>query len=244
MLFHDIKTLIKKLIISRGYELRKAHPAAYLGVKEFSVFELAIKELYSRKGQGMTFVEIGANDGVDNDPIRPYIDKYGLRGILVEPQPLVFERLKKNYLGVDSVKFENCAISSSSGSLKLYYAEVDEHDQNFAFTLASSNRKAIESYAKKCRGSVVELVVPCVTPETLLKKHGFSKVDILQIDTEGMDFEILKSFNLKDVSPSIIHYESGQLTPSEQEKSYRYLNQQGYEVLTQGGDTIALPASL
>jgi FkbM family methyltransferase len=243
MLFHKIKTLIKKFAVDNGYELRKAHPEAYKGVKILSVLDLALRELTARKGGGMTFIEIGANDGVDFDPLRPYIERYGLRGLLVEPQPSVFERLKLNYTGVTTVSFENCAIGSEEGTLKLYYAKVDGEKQDFATTLASSKRAAIDSYARSVGGTVVELVVPCVTPRTLLAKHGFTQIDILQIDTEGMDFEILKAFDLKAVAPSIIHYESGQLPPVEQEKSYRYLSEQGYEVITQEGDTVAIPAS-
>lgn len=225
-----------------GYEIRKAHPESYHGVKVLSVLDLALRELAKRKGGRMTFVEIGANDGVDFDPLRPYIDQYEMTGVLVEPQPSVFIRLQENYKSAANVSFENCAIGSAEGTLDLYYAEVDgAEQQTFANTLASSNRSAIESYAKSVGGKVAEIKVPCITPTTLLSKHGLTQIDILQIDTEGMDFEILKAFDLKTVKPSIIHYESGQLTPQEQEKSYRYLTGKGYEVLTQEGDTIAIP---
>lgn len=240
-MFHKIKSLIQKTALRSGYEVRKAHPEAYSGVKVISMLELALKELAGRKGGGMTFVEIGANDGLEFDPLRPFIEKYELRGILVEPQPSVFERLKKNYEGIPNVILENCAIGSTEGSLNLYYAEVDAKQQNFATTLASANRKAIERYAASVGGTVVGIEVPCLKPEKLLKKHHMEQVDILQIDTEGMDFEILKAFDLKAVAPSIIHYESGQLSPGEQEKSYRYLSGQGFAVLTHEGDTLALP---
>jgi methyltransferase, FkbM family len=241
MFSHRLRKWIKSTSLRAGYEVRKAHPESYEGVKILSVLDLALRELLSRKGGGMTFVEIGANDGIDFDPLRPYIERYALRGVLVEPQPSVFERLKRNYEGIPSVTFENCAIGSTEGNLSLYYAQVDEKEQNFATTLASSNRSAIENYAKSVGGRVMEINVPCITPAALLKKHGFTQIDILQIDTEGMDFEILKAFDLERVRPEIIHYESGQLAPQEQEKSYRYLTGKGYEVLTQEGDTIAIP---
>lgn len=243
MLSYKLKSWIKETLIRTGHEVRKAHPESYNGVKVLRVLDLALRELSLRKGSGLTFVEIGANDGVDFDPLRPYIEKYSMRGVLVEPQPSVFERLKANYSNVSWVSFENCAIGGSEGTLELFYAEVDGSEKNFATTLASSNRSAIESYADSIGGRIVKLDVPCITPETLLSKHNLQNVDIIQIDTEGMDFEILKAFNLELVRPSIIHYESGQLSPKEQEASYRYLTAQGYEVLTQEGDTIALPVT-
>ncbi len=42
----------------------------------------------------VTFVQIGANDGVWNDPIEPYLRGEKWRGVLVEPVPYVFARLK------------------------------------------------------------------------------------------------------------------------------------------------------
>lgn len=242
MLLRKLKCLLQGLALERGYEIRKAHPEAYEGVRTLQPFTLALAELVARKGESLTFVEIGANDGVEGDFLRPHIERLGLRGILVEPQPSVFARLKRNYEGIPNVSFENCAIGSLETDLSLYYVEVEGEDKEYATTLATSNRSALEGYARETGGKIVELSVPCIRPSTLLKKHGFGRIDILQIDTEGMDFEILKSFDLGSASPEIIHYESGQMKPAEQLESYRYLTENGYQMITHGGDTLAIPA--
>ena len=36
---------------------------------------------------GFYFLDIGANDGVTNDPIFPFIEERGWRGLAVEPDP-------------------------------------------------------------------------------------------------------------------------------------------------------------
>lgn len=60
------------------------------------------------------FVNIGANDGVVNDPIYPFIERYGWRGIAVEPVPHVFERLCTNYRSLPGVVLEQVAISEEA----------------------------------------------------------------------------------------------------------------------------------
>lgn len=242
MFFNKIKSTLQSLALRKGYEIRKAHPTAYKGVRNLDPFALALRELIGRKGDKITFVEIGANDGIDGDFLRPHIEALGMRGILVEPQPAVFERLRKNYEGIANVSFENCAISAVESELTLFCVEVGGQELEFASTLATSNRAAVESYALETNGKIVELKVPSITPRTLLAKHGFEQVDIIQIDTEGMDFEILKSFDLVTTAPEIIHYESGQMKPAEQEESYRYLSERGFQVITCLGDTLAIPA--
>ncbi len=57
------------------------------------------------------FVNVGANDGILNDPIHPFIAKYGWRGIAIEPVPHVFEQLVANYRDLTGVVLERVAIA-------------------------------------------------------------------------------------------------------------------------------------
>ena len=52
---------------------------------------------FSRIPDDFFFVQIGANDGINHDPLHEYVTKYNLSGLVVEPQPDVFELLRKNY---------------------------------------------------------------------------------------------------------------------------------------------------
>src|SRR5438093_1498023 len=49
------------------------------------------------------FIEIGSNDGEHDDHLRPFILSRPWSGIMVEPVPYVFERLRRNYGGVDRI---------------------------------------------------------------------------------------------------------------------------------------------
>jgi FkbM family methyltransferase len=62
------------------------------------------------------FVNVGANDGVMNDPIYPFVVKHGWRGIAIEPVPHVFAQLAVNYRNLPGVALEQVAIAESSRS--------------------------------------------------------------------------------------------------------------------------------
>src|ERR1700722_3021383 len=90
-----------------GYEIRKAPLPNY---ESAHIFDLAIHYLLVSRGVNLTFIEVGANDGRFGDPLRQYILKYQWKGVLVEPQPDIFERLKANYAGLNNrISFENVA---------------------------------------------------------------------------------------------------------------------------------------
>ena len=67
-------------------------------------------------GRRVTFLQVGASDGLRWDPIRSFIVRDAWDGILVEPLPSVFDLLQSNYGYVKKSKlvFVNAAISSSS----------------------------------------------------------------------------------------------------------------------------------
>src|SRR5438874_176614 len=93
------------------------------------------KWLYSRLPQGLhdtptswleshfggerevTFIQVGAYDGVAGDPMRPLVLAHPKwQGALIEPMPAAFAQLKNNYAGAPHrVVFLNCAVSDFCG---------------------------------------------------------------------------------------------------------------------------------
>ena len=53
----------------------------------------------ARRGRRLSFVQIGANDGVTGDPIRRFILEFGWSGVLVEPQLEIFEAAAEELSG-------------------------------------------------------------------------------------------------------------------------------------------------
>jgi FkbM family methyltransferase len=50
-------------------------------------------------------------------------------------------------------------------------------------------------------------MVRCMTLDALIAKHGLASLDVLQLDTEGHDYLILKTLNFEETRPLLINYE-------------------------------------
>ena len=148
------------------------------------------------------FINIGANDGVSNDPIYPFMQRYGWRGIAVEPVPYIFEELRKNYRQFPRVAVEHAAIAATPRVLHFVPPEATPHD--FVRQVGSLHPDYLEKTihlmrAYQFRGPVEDdleqriqrIEVPCLTFDALLEKHRVQRVDFLNIDAEQNDFEIL-----------------------------------------------------
>ena len=56
-----------------------------------------------------------------------------------------------------------------------------------------------------------------ISPKTLMKEQQINKINLLQIDIEGYDYEVIKLFNIEKSQPKVIIYENEHLT-TEQKK--------------------------
>lgn len=202
----------------------------------------------------MKFIQIGANDGLWNDPIYKFVRRDKWRGILVEPQRHVFERLQRTYRGVKSVHFENCACDAAEGEKILY--KIGFTDARWASGLSSFNRVEIQKMIdagyvlRMARQSKVALptdknmwiaqeVVRTTTIERIIRKYNFIDIDLLMIDTEGYDFEIIKSLPFELAKPRVIVYEHSHFTDGTKNECAGYLERHGYYIRPFGSDTVA-----
>jgi len=186
-----------------------------------------------------TFVQIGANDGVSNDPIRRFVLKYGFRGVLVEPQPDVFARLQRNYQGLSGVAFENAAIAGRDGEVQMYRFKSGPDLPPWADGLASFSKDMLLGNLQNVQGEVEAFSVPTLSVRSLLRKHGLHHVDLFQIDAEGFDYEIIKMIDFSEIKPTIIHFEHGLLSEADCYECFRLLNRHGYKVTNNEANTVA-----
>lgn len=207
---------------------------------------LAFADAYPRA----RFVEIGANDGDQHDHLSPLIVERGWRGVMVEPVPYVFERLRRNFGAVDGVRLEMAAIAARTGTSTLFHlAEAPDpaaHDLPTWYDgIGSFSREALLAHAPQIpdiEDLVVETRVPCLTFDSLCAKHGLSAVDILAVDTEGHDWEILKTVDLAHWRPRLVVYEHYHLNGRDRGQAAAHLRSHGYELLAEGFDTFCLLA--
>jgi FkbM family methyltransferase len=261
-----LKALVERTLRRFGYELRKTKtytvdgvPIAELGGLTFRDFLECYFSALNR--QDFFFVQVGAHNGISNpdDVLRDYVIRFNLRGLLVEPQARVFAELQENYKGQPGLSFENAAIGHNNGSQELYTINKKLDFLSYVNQAASFNsahlRKLLGKHVR--HGAAPDVVKrikelglnidDCIEAETvetytfdsLLDKHGVRRFDLLQIDTEGFDYEVIKMANLRKFRPTLINYEHEHLSEGDQLDCWRELRTLGYRLFTHGGDTCA-----
>lgn len=228
-----------------GYKLVKKQQ--YMFKHPECEIELDFKQIVSPvilESEDFFFVQIGSYDGVSNDYLHEYIKKFHLKGILIEPQKEVFELLRKNYISESQLILENVAITDHDGYVDLYGLTEQYRylGGDVAQQITSLDRKHIEkciSWDSDTSEVIESLRIPSLTLDSLLAKHEVKKVDLLQIDTEGHDYEILKTIDFQTLKPTMISYEHCHLSFEDKKASWELLRKNGYKMWIHYMDTIA-----
>lgn len=197
-------------------------------------------DINMRKKGKVYFVNIGANDGLSGDPLGEFVFRYKWRGIMVEPVPYVFERLKKVYKNTPGVVLEKKAISTRNGKKDFWHLKKTKELGSGYDQLGSFDKKLILNNMKNWNfsgGQVVKSVVKCSTLEKLLIKNRVIKVDVFSIDVEGYDYQVIKQINFEKIEPELIFFEYAYLNPDEKEKCFSLLKEKGY-IIEDIGDQI------
>jgi FkbM family methyltransferase len=186
-----------------------------------------------RSADDFTFVQVGAFDGISNDPIRDIVREFGIRGIIVEPQAHAFEMLKANYAEYPQVALVHAAVSSAEGT-RDFFTVPDSPVQVASFDRGHLLRSRVPPERIVCTKT------RCRTLSGLRREHGFGKFDLVQIDAEGHDYEIIKTIDFGEGKPSVIRFEHIHLSERDCTECVRMLAGNGYRFLSEKSDIIAL----
>lgn len=197
---------------------------------------------FFNKNPAATFIQIGANDGMTNDPFREFIIRKSVRGVLVEPIPFAFIELKRNYqMYQNKLYFENCAVSYESGKeidfffLPEYY--LLHHSKSLAGVHSFSKDHLVKHIGLQDAKFIESMKIPCQTVEAILNNYHFRKFDCIFLDVEGYETHILKNINFDVINPKLIVYEH---THINQEEIDNLLRAKGFELQTFIQDTVAI----
>jgi len=209
-----------------------------------------IMKAFAEAFPNAVFVEIGANDGQQEDHLRQIIFSHRWKGVMVEPVPYVFERLRANYKGVPEVRLENSAVADRDGWLPFYHLAASPDYQreglpqwydgigSFSRDFVLAHERLIPDIATR----LIETRVPCLTFNSLCTKYELDHVDLLLLDTEGYDYELLRHIDLRLHSPALVVYEHYHLSRSDRVHSRALMRGLGYDTLVEGFDTWCLRA--
>jgi FkbM family methyltransferase len=217
-----------------GHTRRARKPAALKRRPELEIdspLEFLVSHLGRPVGE-FFFVQIGAYDGVSDGWFRELIVRNRWRGILVEPQPEAFRKLKLTYADQPQLIFRNAAIGKQSGEVTMYSLRTGPSQ------VTSFDRQHLVRHMKR-QTDIIEIRVPCVTLHDLLAEAGCRELDLLQIDAEGYDAEIIRSIDFHTLQPAIIRYEHRNLLQSNHNRLIETLADHGYRFILEDGNTIA-----
>lgn len=192
----------------------------------------------------LRFVQIGANDGIVDDPIREFIVRYQWRGIAIEPIPEIFAALKPAYAGYPQVIPVNCAVSyGGDPALKLFFVKETalQRFPGFAAMISSSDREHLIRHLPSITADDIgEIAVPCRTVEALVEDHKLGGVDFLHLDVEGHEANILNNIDLERLKPEFIFFEHRHLSEEHAAQIEDKLRRHGYVLERFPADTLAV----
>lgn len=228
-MFARVKKRLNRALKSYGYRCERI---VDYGPHTLEPFTLAVNALECRDPQFFV-VQVGAHDGRRGDPLFPFIQRYRWRGLLLEPQPEVFQVLMANYHDHPQLILENTAIAASDGMLSMYTAP--------GRTLrATTDRASLLSHLKG--GAVIqEFKTQAATFATLIERHHITRVDLMVVDTEGFDYDVVRLAIAAGLRPTLLRYEHLHLSTTKRAACAALLVDHGYALLRDQADTIAMP---
>lgn len=203
-----------------------------------------------------TVIQIGANDGISNDPIHKFIKRDTWKGVLLEPQNFVFtEFTQKIYSKNAGINVLNAAIGGEDGMLPMY--KIGFSTTRWATGLSSFSKNqvlkafdnGIVAYNCKKYGETIptdkskwinEEEVRVISPESLIREFNIKIIDLLQIDAEGFDLEVIRIFDLNKHQPKVVIFENAGLSENDYLSALKILSEAGYTTKRFGDNNLAM----
>lgn len=201
-------------------------------MKSYSQYkqDLIVSYLLNNQKKGF-FLDIGAHDGISLSNTYALENEQQWNGILIEPNPVVFDDLNKNRTSISV----NAAIAENNG--KMIFRLISGYAEMLSGLLcffSSEHIKRIDDEIKKYGGSFSDIEIDCLNINDLLQKYQVEKIDYLSIDVEGAEEKILRSIDLNHIYINVITAEN-----ADNDKSLRlYMKERGYTIVNLGTDDL------
>lgn len=164
------------------------------------------------KGRTGTFIDIGANNGIDLSNTRA-LAELGWSGYFIEPSPKAFERLKENYKGLKGFKFYNVALGTHNGNAILQESSslLTSADVGLVSTFEASEMQRFKSIT-----TYEPVTVKMFKWKTFLNRLSDKHFLFVNLDVEGFEMHILPDMDLSKTEVVCIEHNGSQ----EKKKAY------------------------
>lgn len=144
------------------------------------------------------YLDIGAHDPIFRNNTYLFY-RAGGSGVLIEPDPLLFEKIKKKRRRDLCL---NVGVSSETED------EADFFLMSASILNTFSREEAIKVQEETDQRITGVIKVKLVSINTILKKYFPQELNLLSLDIEGLDFDILKAMDFSIVRPDVICVET------------------------------------
>jgi len=158
------------------------------------------------------FVDIGASDGVELSNTY-YLERVlGWTGICFEPIPVIFAKLDKNR---SCVKI-NAGVAEKKSVETFTFVDGPSHMlSGMTKAYDPRHRQRIQNEINSLGGKIIEVDVQCLVLNDVLEENGIFDIDYLSIDTEGNEFEIVKTIDFDRFNIRVITIENNYNNPDQ-----------------------------
>jgi len=199
-----------------------------------------ILEIYFRslKHEEIFVIVIGANNGELTDFLSTYLILPNVKGILVEPVSYLFKELQEKFANNKNFHLENSAIYRSNRKKNMFRISQSEDLPEWADGLGSFNKGNLmlhKTDIPSIDSKIVKELVNCITFNSLMKKYNAERINVLQVDTEGYDYDIIKLIDFNRFRPDLILLEYLHLTYYQYFAAINLLRSNNYRVFRNRG---------
>jgi FkbM family methyltransferase len=223
-----MRKLLNKVLSPLGYEIQR-----------LDRFAIELTRLLQAPS-GVRFVQVGANDGVRFDNLYSIVTAHRCAGLVIEPLPDAFARLKANYANFPQIIPANVAVHATARSLPLYRVDRVESEAlpRWADGIASFDKHHLLAHGIAERHIQAE-IVNCAPLMELVAGHQFLDANVLQVDVEGYDAEVMRMIDFTRFKPQLMKYEHKNLSRADCDAIIVLLRKQGYKIARGSEDTVA-----
>lgn len=219
-------------------------------------YHRALGRALAERGR-LTIAVVGANDGKINDPVYGFAQRHAERTemVLIEPQADLLAPLKHHYQHHPHTDIIHGAVGPE-GSLTLYTVDSKAwpHTQPFYAKawpnyrapsgIASTEKDRVLAWMGRYLNTPAEHLVATEIEarplsDWLAQVQRPARIDVLQVDTEGVDDQVIYEADLATTQPVVIYFESKNLSPAKLDALHTHLKHNGYRWRTILGNTLA-----
>lgn len=158
------------------------------------------------------FIEVGANDGLNQSNTMLFEESYGWTGLLIEPSPGLFPQLCRNRL---NSKCFQCALGS-----------FEEDGMYVAGDFDGCLMSSVDGERLKRPG---EQVVLMRSLQSILDEVHLSSINFFSLDTEGYELNILKGI---DFNKTQFDYLLIEVYKHQYDEIVYFLSSKGYDMIS------------